>query len=622
MQHERIGRYRVIGELGRGGMGVVYEAVHEALGNRVAVKLLGADGATERAIQRFQTEAQALAAVHHEGLVKIWDSGRLPDGTCYILMEYLEGESLGVRLARLREERRSMPIPTALHITAQVAAALEAVHQRGIIHRDIKPDNLKLVADPVAPGGERVKVLDFGVALFMDAAERHTREGEAPGTASYMAPEQCTGQRIDPQADVYALGVVLYEMLTGQPPFTGAWLTVMNLHCTRPPPPVRQFRPEVPERLEWLVQGMLEKARTARPSMGEVSLQARQLLALSGGVPQPAAVGVVNGGYPATRTRAQVGQAGPWQRRVRIGALLFGCALRADLAQSSLIYFPGGPFTMGSSEREIDAARAWCQELGLGSCERRRFEREGPARRVEVSPFVLDRNEVTNEQMAMFLEQLSRAGHVQFRHANRRVLDRHGLLLYDLFPTYQQGGVAFVEGHFQAVPGKERKPVVQVTWYGALRFCQARGMRLPYEAEWEYAARQRPPPEDRFPWGGGEPECAGVVFARASGMPCAGVAGPLPVGTARQDRTPQGVHDLGGNVAEWVMDDFEERYRECPEPCPDPRIVTGSPLRVVRGGDWNGPALACRSTGRSFREALAEKVPSEVGFRCAQDAPR
>jgi serine/threonine protein kinase len=218
---QRVGNYRITRLLGEGGMGVVYEATHADIGRQVAIKFLHPGLAEDnQMLMRFFNEARAANAIRHRGIVDIHDCGRLPSGAPYIVMELLAGESLRERI----RQRGRVRVAKAVDIIVQAADALGAAHARGIVHRDLKPDNLFLVADPARPGQELVKVLDFGIAKL--AAEPgatgavRTRTGLVLGTPRYMSPEQCRGGRdVDHRTDIYALGIILYEMICGVPPF-------------------------------------------------------------------------------------------------------------------------------------------------------------------------------------------------------------------------------------------------------------------------------------------------------------------------------------------------------------------------------------------------------------------
>lgn len=258
------GKYRLVRLLGKGGVGEVYEAVHELIGLRVAVKLIRFEYASNAELnQRFLQEARAAAAVGHPGIVQIHDVGRTPDGRTYLVMEYMDGEDLEKLLGR---ERR-LPLGDTADILCDVLDALAAAHAKGIIHRDMKPENVFLV-----PGrhGERVtKLLDFGIARLNDevqTATRLTRPGSVMGTPYYMCPEQARGdQNVDSGVDIYAVGVMLYEMLTGELPFSGStYNEVLSKVLSQPFPSLRAKRDDVPEEVEQIVFKATARERSAR----------------------------------------------------------------------------------------------------------------------------------------------------------------------------------------------------------------------------------------------------------------------------------------------------------------------------------------------------------------------
>lgn len=285
MTHDRIGPYKIVRKIGEGGMGAVYEAQQEPIGRRVAVKILHPKYAAEPSIAaRFLNEARAVNLVDHPGVVQISDYGQMPDGTAYLVMEFLKGETLNQRVKR----PGGLGLPDIVRLSRQIASALAAAHEKGIFHRDLKPDNVMLVPDPDAdmPGRERVKLLDFGIAKVAQAENDEKNGGQAPktatdvvmGTPRYMAPEQCRGGvAIDGKADVYSLGVMLYEMLAGRPPFTGASGEVLAMHIYETPPPLRQFAPHLPEEFTNLVHRLIAKKKEDRPTMVEAQAALDQL---------------------------------------------------------------------------------------------------------------------------------------------------------------------------------------------------------------------------------------------------------------------------------------------------------------------------------------------------------
>ena len=212
MVGSQLGSYRLIRQLGDGGMGTVYEGLNEGIERHVAIKVLHPAFARDpEAVTRFVNEARAVNRIEHPSLVQIHEHNRLPDGTTYIVMELLQGETLAQRLSR---QKGPLSASVASHIAWQVATALSAAHAKQIVHRDIKPSNLMLVPDPLGPDGERVKILDFGIAKLQTAHRDHvTADRAVMGTPLYMSPEQCEeAGSVDGKSDVYSLGCILFEM--------------------------------------------------------------------------------------------------------------------------------------------------------------------------------------------------------------------------------------------------------------------------------------------------------------------------------------------------------------------------------------------------------------------------
>jgi serine/threonine protein kinase len=248
---KHVNNYEVVSLLGEGGMGTVYLALHPIMGRKAAVKVLKPELARDESlVSRFFNEARAANAIRHPNIIDIIDVGMLPDDNVpYMLMEFLEGESLSSRLDRVRP----MPVDAAVEIAFQTASALAAAHSKGIVHRDLKPDNLFLVPDEMVGSGERVKVLDFGIAKLRDdmrGSSMKTRTGAIMGTAAYMSPEQCQGliEKLDQRTDIYALGIILYEMLCGAPPFVSEGFgDIIIMHVMREPEPPQSKNPAIPD---------------------------------------------------------------------------------------------------------------------------------------------------------------------------------------------------------------------------------------------------------------------------------------------------------------------------------------------------------------------------------------
>jgi serine/threonine protein kinase len=258
-----VGAYRIVREIGRGGMATVYEAAHTVLPRRAALKvlhgqLLRQPGMATRMVQ----EAAILDGVRHAGVVKVYECNLLPDHRPWIAMELVEGETLANRL----HYASTLPAIEVATLLADVADVLATVHQADVIHRDLKPDNI--LCTPTN-GDYRLRVLDWGVAR-LGPIGRLTLDGLTPGTPIYMSPEQATGVDVGPPCDIYSLGVIAYEALTGEPPFDGRTLAeVVYMHLTRAPVPLRQ-RCNAPRELCDLIGRMLEKDPAQRPTAVEV----------------------------------------------------------------------------------------------------------------------------------------------------------------------------------------------------------------------------------------------------------------------------------------------------------------------------------------------------------------
>jgi serine/threonine protein kinase/very-short-patch-repair endonuclease len=258
-----VGKYKIERLLGKGGMGAVYEARHVQLARRVAVKFMLPQYASEpRILRRFENEARAAGRLEHANVVAVTDLGRANDGSPYLVMEFLEGEDCAQLLRRVD----SLPVSRAADILAQACRGLAAAHSAGIVHRDIKPENLFLAR--AGDGADWVKVLDFGIAKLRDPeTDALTRTGAVFGTALYMSPEQSRGDSsIDERSDVWSLGVVLYQLLSGRRPFEGRYsFEVTNQVLNANPLPLKQHRPELPDSLLALVEQALRKDASARP---------------------------------------------------------------------------------------------------------------------------------------------------------------------------------------------------------------------------------------------------------------------------------------------------------------------------------------------------------------------
>ncbi|MBO6934622.1 MAG: serine/threonine protein kinase [Deltaproteobacteria bacterium] len=257
-------RYRIVRKIGEGGMGAVYEGEHVLIKRRVAIKCLHSQFATNpEIVARFHREALAATSIGHQNIIEVTDMGRFDDGSVFMVLEFLHGRDWSDDI----DDNGAQPLQKTLHILDQVCDALTAAHAKGIIHRDLKPENIYLIERGNDP--DFVKVLDFGISKFKDSSgggKGMTQTGTTLGTPYYMAPEQAQGKKdIDNRADIYSLGVILFQALTGQYPFDDESYPMLVLKiCTEPPPPLRLYRPDLPEELELLIAKLLAKDPSAR----------------------------------------------------------------------------------------------------------------------------------------------------------------------------------------------------------------------------------------------------------------------------------------------------------------------------------------------------------------------
>jgi len=600
------GKYRLEARLGEGGMGAVYQSTRLLIGDQVAVKVLHLDQAADpAAAERFRREAQAAARVQHPNAVTIYDFGVSNEGLVYLVMELIAGQSL----RHLLHQSGPLPLADAASIITQVCGALDAAHEQHVVHRDIKPDNI-IVRE--ATGGWRVKVLDFGIAKLTNltaTTDQLTLTGSVIGTPNYMSPEQCLGEELDQRSDIYSLGVMLYEMLTGVVPFNATtWGAVIVQHVNQQPPPLSSFKPGLPAAAEAVVLRALAKDRAARPQTA--GMLARELEAAAayptarstppqfpiasppGPTPPQFRITTPSASTPPAPETAPIlpptvvmkvgaqpkwdGEAQASSRPRRLALLLAGAALVLALAGAGLwwafkpsdnsstlvtsstpepppgmVYVPGGELMMGNNAGD---------------------EYERPAHQVSVKPFFIDRHEVTVEDYQKFVA------------ATRRDA-----------PRGWPNGVP--------PPGAARRPVTGVTWDDAVAYAQWAGKRLPAEAEWEFAARSAD--GRRYPWGNDwRPGYANADTTSINHL--------ADVGSHSAGASPFGALDLVGNAWEWTANDLTAYPRG------QLKIELAGDLKVIRGGAWSSNREVATTTYRRGYPARGSDY-SNTGFRCAKD---
>jgi eukaryotic-like serine/threonine-protein kinase len=312
---ETIGSYRVVSQIGEGGMGAIYLAEQPLLGRKVAVKvLLPEHSRSSEALERFFQEARATALLRHPALVDVLDCGtHQPTGQAFIIMEYLEGQTLGRRI----QDQGRLGVAEAVDVCRQIALGVGIAHAVGIVHRDLKPDNVFLVADPWRPDRRRAKILDFGIAKLTQEQQgvrpHRTRSGVMMGTPLYMAPEQCRGAgTVDARADIYSVGCIAYAMLCGEPPFVYPGPGDIIAAHLREPPPSLAARVSLPAGLEAVIMRALAKEPADRyQSMDE--LGAALLPFDVSGVEAPAASEIVRNALGHTMVLPTASDAPPGQ---------------------------------------------------------------------------------------------------------------------------------------------------------------------------------------------------------------------------------------------------------------------------------------------------------------------
>ncbi len=383
------GRYQILARLGGGGMGSIYRGLHTTLERPVAIKVLAPDLARDpKLVERFLREARAAAAVTHDNTVDIEDVDQLPDGGAFFVMELLDGRDL----ARVLREEGRLAWPRAREITVQITRALAATHAAGIVHRDMKPANVFLIARRGTD--EFVKIIDFGVAK-VDDGPRLTRAGMILGTAGYMAPEQIMGGEVDGRTDVYAVSCMLFEMLTGRRPFVDdGYMKVLAAHIRQPPPQVHEVALDldIPGELELLIQRGLAKLPEHRfADMVELERALTAIEAQGSGSGQTFAPGY------APSVELDVGEVAPTQLLEQPGIAEH---LLADLAYLYVAFAHGTDGVLTNAEMRTLATklRGWAPSLGL--------DRLGELLRRIVGEYGVLSSALETEQMHSSAEQL------------------------------------------------------------------------------------------------------------------------------------------------------------------------------------------------------------------------
>ena len=628
---QSLGRYHILEQLGEGGMAVVYKAFDTRVETDVAVKVIRTEKFTPevlaRALKRFEREAKALARLTHPNIVKVMDYGEY-ENRPYLVMPYLPGGNL----KQLLKERGRLNWQEAARTLIPVARALEYAHSQGVIHRDVKPSNIL-----ITQSGEYM-LTDFGVAKVIEeeATVDLTGTAAAVGTPEYMAPEQI-GKNIDHRVDIYALGIVYYEMLTGRRPYEADTpLAVLVKQASEPLPRPRQYAPELPERAEQiLIKALAKKPGERYQGMGELAAALEGLITASTSAKtkesapkrERPAIPEQPAPAPVRRTASPSSPGVNWKRWIPIAALVallgIGLVLGGGLLKmgqqgqgplaglatdtapptrtplpintpvktSTPVFTPTPIFTstpqyqIGSTwTRPADGmVMVYVPEGNFTMGSNNGDPDEQPVHTVYLDAFWIDKTEVTNAMYALCVQ----AGACQ---------------LPSDYSSYTRSSYY---GNSQYAD----YPVIYVDLNDAQTYCEWAGMRLPTEAEWEKAARGT---DGRtYPWGDAVPTCSLANLWGFSGG-CTGDTDA--VGNHPGGASPYGALDMAGNVWEWVADRYDSwYYRQSPSNNPQgPTNGDGN----VRGGSWNVNAISIRSANRS--RGNFENTGSLIGFRCAR----
>ncbi|MEW5941246.1 MAG: SUMF1/EgtB/PvdO family nonheme iron enzyme, partial [Chloroflexota bacterium] len=632
------GRYRILGPLGKGGMASVFRAHDDHLDVEVAVKFIRTEAlppsALDRALKRFDREAKSLAKIIQPNIVKVLDYGEY-NGMPFLVMPLLTGGTLRDKLTG-----RPMPWKDATRLLLPVARALAYAHLHNLVHRDVKPSNILITAsgDPM--------LADFGIAKILseEAPQGLTGTNVAVGTPEYMAPEQVSSKNVDARADIYSLGVVFYEMVTGRRPFVADTpMAVLLKQASEPLPPPKRFVPSLPDEVETILAKALAKRPDERfQTMNEFAS------ALEGLLTGRAASGVHVGPGRSETTIVEGIPAGPtreagklWYRSVwlwaggmvaiflclagamfvaRIASVALARATAETLPSSTPVRTEAPPLTeivhaetptlappakppsaVPSPTPAYILYKGWKMNLvpegefimGLSASEaynecqkydsncKYEWFSDQPPHPVYLSDFYIDIYEVTNGLYKACVDE--------------DVCD----------PPIKTDSQT--RSDYYGNPEYNEYPVINVNAEMAQTFCQWRGAQLPTEAQWEKAARGDD--ERIYPWGSGL-DCDHANFGSDLGI-CS-VGDTAKVGSYPLGVSPYGLFDMAGNVWEWVADWYDKDYYGA-SPFDNPLGPSSGNRRVARGGSFfHGPA-GVQSSRRAYWEADAQL--HRVGFR-------
>jgi|APSaa5957512622_1039677.scaffolds.fasta_scaffold08944_2 eukaryotic-like serine/threonine-protein kinase len=622
-----LGRYHVLEKLGEGGMAVVYKAFDTQLEKEVAVKVIRTENiqqsALQRTLKRFEREAKALIRLTHPNIVSVLDHGE-QDGVPYLVMPYLPGGTLKEEIVKVQR----MDWQKAAAFLAPIGHALEEAHCQDIIHRDVKPANILITAS-----GQPM-LSDFGVAKVLHDEETMdlTGTGVGIGTPAYMAPEQGLGKPVDARTDIYALGIVFYELVTGRKPYSADTpMAVLHKQLSEPLPRPSKAVPDLPLRVEQILLKALAKdpghryqtmgtfalaleevaqgnLKTEKETPKEEKTPKKSLLSkkqwawiLGGGVFLLVCLLALGGlGFGASRFLA-AGQAESPEVIQTEEITVQESTLPPQITETPIV-MPSPSATPEPVVREAKLVHIPVGEFVMGSdpSEKYFWGAEAPQHDVFLDEFWIYDIEVTN---AMY-----------------RACDEA-----DICPRPAENH-SRTHNDYYTNPEYDNYPVVYVTYPAAQAYCKWVGGRLPSEAEWEKAARGT---DGRmYPWGDKEIE---IRFANFCDVGCPntepneiesgfddGFRDLAPVASFPDGISPFGVYDMAGNALEWVADWYGSDYYSSTAYI-NPTGPTSGSRHPIRGGSWYSGREGLRTSARASLKPDA--IYDTVGFRCVVDSP-
>ncbi|MBN2725724.1 MAG: SUMF1/EgtB/PvdO family nonheme iron enzyme [Deltaproteobacteria bacterium] len=667
-----IGSYKVQRLLGEGAFGRVYFAEHPDIGSKVAIKILNqAFSSDETVVHRFISEAKAVNKILHQNIIRIFDFGQLEDTRYYCIMEFIEGKEL----TKIMKERDSFSIGEVFGIVRQIVDGLDAAHQNSIIHRDLKPDNI-IVSE--RDNQYNVKILDFGIAKLTESTEatsHKTKTGQVIGTPAYMSPEQARGEieKTGPHTDIYSLGVIVYQMLSGELPIKGRSVSdlLVNLILEEPEPlkdKVKNLPPELSEvvlkclrknpeerygSVKEFFTEFFEVIKNVDPEILAADLVREQQMQISSIRSSP---GITSGRSSlqdhssdidisesatiesgALLTHSTMG--GSRTKRATIGVIA-GVVIGSVFALG--LFFIIKNFVLkGDSVEKNKTVVADKKEI---------VEKTPEVMKVEVIKKVTPKSDLNppkppvpqSDSENVVINAPDMCFNMGFEGGEKGEKPLHKVCLapyiIDRYEVTVEKYAKCVKSRVCTEPvefqknleeakfcnwkneARKNHPVNCVTWSQANTYCAWASKRLPTEAEWEYAARGNEK-LNLYPWGKTEADCKKAVIFSTAGEGC-GKSSTWPVGSLKEGKSPFGVMDMSGNVWEWTSDFYDELYysKVSKKILKDPSGPENwkNDEHTLRGGGWSTGSI--RST---YRQGLsASKQFPHVGFRCSKYIPK